>query len=195
MGRRLRLVLILGTGAVLVLLVAGAAYAGVLDLVFPESHVLIERLMGETSERRLASYLGAVNRQDRPAALAAWPLRDGAALELQERRESVTDELLAMAPGLRYQIHGVEWWRNCCEPGPISSPEHAGVARLHVTVVGGDDSRLHFYTFDVGTAGPYWGAAGGNPIRRWRLLDVYRDSDQPLAFPWPRPQSREGTGP
>jgi hypothetical protein len=104
--------------------------------------------------------------------------------ELQERRESVTEELLAMGVGLRYDVAGVEWWRNCCEPGPIDSPENAGVARLHLALTGEQDSRVQYYVADVSTTGPYWGLAGGDPIRRWRLLDVYRQGERPLGFPW-----------
>lgn len=184
---RSRLVLVPAALLLLGLLAAVAFTALFPDIVLAEAHPLVERLLGETPERRVAAYLGAVRRGDREAALAAWPLHERAPDELRQRRQAITDELLAIGPGLAYSSGDTGWWTNCCEPGPTNNPDNAGVARLTVFVTGGNDAVLRVYTFDVTTHSPYWGAAGGNPVRRWLLRDVYPATERPMAFPWPLP--------
>lgn len=155
--------------------------------VHPKAHVIAERLLGETPTRVLESYLGAISKRQDSQALSMWYLPSNASAPLQERREAVTADLLAIGPGLDYTVESMEWWRNCCEPGPATSPDNAGLARIHVLIRDRYGSRQLRYTLDVGTVTPYWGVAAGNPLRRWRLLDVYPEGDEPLGFPWPRP--------
>ena len=73
MKRRLRTGLLLAAGVALVACLALAAWSGTVYAVLPESHVIVERLMGGSPERRVSAYLGAIARQDRQGALAAWP--------------------------------------------------------------------------------------------------------------------------
>ena len=152
---------------------------------WPHSHLLAEKLLGETPQARVDAYLAAVRRGDRAAALASWPLAENAGPDLGARRERVTDELLALGSRLSRRAAGVEWWRNCCSIGVTHDPAAAGVARIWLDLSDGQGTSRR-YVFDVVTATPYWGEAAGNPVRHWLLRDVYPDGERPLAFPWPR---------
>ncbi|MHB0876685.1 MAG: hypothetical protein ACYC5O_11655 [Anaerolineae bacterium] len=183
MGRWRRVI----AAGLLVLVVALGLTVGrpVARLAMDEGHVLVEAAIGETPERRVAGYMAAIRRGDRDGALALWVVAENAADDLKRRRDVVTDELLALGSTVEYTILDVEWWRNCCEPGPAGSPAGAGVARMHLVVSRGGSDIARYYTLDVTTPTAYWGAAGGDPVRRWLLRDVYRQDEQPIAFPWP----------
>jgi len=184
MSRRLAAGLGIAAVALLAVVLGTAVYhTGLLHRVAPGWHVVLERVIGETPEHHLAAYLDAVNRRDKQAALDAWHLRGRPSPALEERRSSVTDGLLAEEI-TDYEIEQVEWWSTCCEPRPVDSPTYAGLARLRVTL-NCADAPTRRYTFDVATREPYWGPIGGDPIRRWVLIDAYPDGEEPLAFRWP----------
>lgn len=172
---------LLGTG----ILAVAFVYLGGLDWVLFQTHTTVERLLGETPQKKVEAYLTFVRRGDRSTALICWPANQRhqrLGEEYEARRQQVTDELLSFGSSLRYRIVGVEWWRNCCEPGPIDDPGLAGVARMWIQVAG-NKGQAALYTFDVITTHGYWGPAGGNPVRRWVLRDIYREDESPLAFP------------
>jgi len=169
---------LLGTG----ILAVAFVYLGGLDWVLFQTHTAVERLLGETPEKKVEAYLAAVRQGEREVAMGRWPGSERAGTEYEARRQGVTDELLSFGPSLRYGVVDVEWWRNCCEPGPIDDPDSAGVARMRVQI-SNQQGRVALYIFDVTTTRSYWGRAGGNPFRRWVLRDIYREDESPLAFP------------
>jgi hypothetical protein len=144
---------------------------------------LVEQVLGQTPQSRIGSYLDAIARGDRQAALDLWSQWNFPSGDLQARREAVTNDLLARGPRLEYRILQVEWWRTCCEPAVIDDPAQAGGARVRVAVSGADHP-VRIYRFDLVVPGGYWGDAAGNPVRRWILVDIYPDEEVPLA--WPR---------
>jgi hypothetical protein len=144
---------------------------------------LIELAKGQTPRARIAHYMTAVARGDRQRALALWALLGSSNADLQARRESVTDDLLAHGSDLEYRILDTVWWRTCCEPDVIDDPDEAGGARVRVAVSSqGRPERI--YIFDVLVPGGYWGAAMGHPVRRWAIVDVYPEGEAPLIWPW-----------
>jgi hypothetical protein len=144
---------------------------------------LVERIIGQTPETRIAGYLDAITEGDRAVALALWPSMDPSNTDLEARRESVTAELLARGPRLQHRILDVVWWRTCCEPAVIDDPAEAGGARIRVTIRS-ESRQDEVYTFDLLVPGGYWGAAMGHPIRRWAIVDVYPEEAAPLARTW-----------
>jgi len=170
-----------------ILLAAGAfslavGCTGGFDWLLFRTHATVERLLGQTPQRKVNAYLDALRQGDRDAALARWPGNERLGSEYEVRRQRVTDELLCLGPSLRHRVVDIEWWRNCCEPGPIDDPDGAGVARMRIEI-SNQQGQARLYIFDVTTTRAYWGAAGGNPIRRWVLRDVYRQDEPPLGFP------------
>ena len=165
-----------------VILGVALVYSGVFHWVLLRPHATVERLLGETPHRKVEAYLAAVRRGDREAALARWQGNEHLGTEYEARRQRVTDVLLSFGPSLRHQVVDIEWWRNCCEPSPIDDPDGAGVARMRIEIADGE-GQVGLYVFDVTTTRAYWGAAGGNPVRRWVLRDVYPEGQRPLAFP------------
>ena len=159
-------------------------YRGVVDWALYQVHTTVERLLGETPEAKLASYLDAVKSGERDTALACWPAREHLGADYETRRQQVTEQLLALGPSLRHQVLEVEWWRTCCEPGRVADPDIAGMARMLVEVTD-EQGRTHPYVFDIGTTTQYWGDAGDDPVRRWVLWDVYLSDEPPLVFRWP----------
>jgi hypothetical protein len=147
------------------------------------AHQLVEQALGQTPEAQIASYVSAIARGDRQAALDLWlePGIPGSALA--SRRQSVTDDLLAFGPSLGYRVLEVEWWSTCCEPGVIDEPEQAGGARVRVEIrAQGHPATIYLFALQV--PGGYWGAAEGYPVREWVILDVYPEGAAPLAWPW-----------
>ncbi len=144
---------------------------------------LFEQALGRTPQVQIEQYLAALARGDRQAALALWSPLGTPNVTLEGRRESVTNDLLAYGPHLEHQLLEIEWWRTCCEPAVIEDASEAGGARVQVAISQGGRSQK-VYTFDLLVPGGYWGAAAGNPIRQWAIVDIYPDGDAPLV--WPR---------
>ena len=162
---------------------------GVLDWALNQVHTTVERLLGETPEAKLTSYLDAVKSGVRNTALACWPAREHLGADYETRRQQVTEQLLALGSSLRHQVLEVEWWRTCCEPGRVADPDIAGMARMQVEITD-EQGRTLPYVFDIGTTTQYRGDAGDDPVRRWVLWDVYLSDEPPLVFRWPlRPTS------
>ena len=178
---RKRWLLLAGLVCTGILAVAFVCFGG-LDCVLFQVHTTVERLLGETPQKKVEAYFASVRRGDRSTALVRWPADQRLGEEYEARRQQVTDELLSLGTSLRYQVVKVEWWRNCCEPAPIDVPGRAGVARMWIKVAG-NTGQAGLYIFDVITTQGYWADAGGNPVRRWALRDVYREGESPLAFP------------
>ncbi|MHB1354996.1 MAG: hypothetical protein ACYCZF_03355 [Anaerolineae bacterium] len=137
-------------------------------------------------ENAITSYMQAILRKDKQAALSLWdlnpPLPAGSEPLLQQRRERITDDLLAL--GIReYTLFTPEWWTTCCEPHVTCSARNAGGARVQVQVLDAAGQPVS-YVFDVfASEQPYWGDAAGNPPRRWLLRDVYEIEKKPLFWP------------
>ena len=126
-------------------------------------------------------------RRDRQAALKLWdlsaPLPDGSEPLLQQRRERVTNDLLAMSI-TGYTLFTPEWWTTCCEPHVTCSVRSAGGARVQVQLLDAGGQPLS-YLFDIfAREQPYWGDAAGNPPRHWLLRDVYPMEQEPLFWPF-----------
>jgi len=173
-------------------LVFSMLYCGVVDWALYQVHTTVERLLGETPEAKLTSYLDAVKSGERDTALACWPAREQMGANYETRRQRVTEQLLALGPALHHQVLEVEWWRTCCEPGPVAVPDIAGMARMLVEITD-EQGRTHLYVFDIGTTRLYWGDAGGISVRRWVLWDVYPSDEHPLVFRWPLRQTSDLT--
>jgi hypothetical protein len=148
---------------------------------------VVEQLTGETPEARIDAYVQAVLRGDAQSALTAWELPDwdlpaGRSALLAARREQVTRDLLGAGFQHDYMILHIEWWRTCCEPGPICSSREAGGARVSVQFLDREGRPLS-YTLDLFTRdGAYWGGAMGYPPRQWALRDVYPTGEEPLFW-------------
>jgi hypothetical protein len=148
---------------------------------------LVERLTGETPQAKIDAYVQALLHGVEQSALAAWELPDWAlpaerSALLMGRREQVTRDLLAAGIRNDYLILHTEWWRTCCEPGPICDGREAGGARVSVQFMDQEGRPLQ-YTFDLFTRdGAYWGGAMGYPPRRWALRDVYPAGQEPLFW-------------
>ena len=169
---------------VAMMLVLILAYCGLFDWTLYEVHTTIERGLGETPKGKLEAYLNAVRTGESDIALACWPAREHLGAHYKARRQQVTEQLLTVGPSLRHHVLKVEWWRTCCEPGQVTNPDIAGMARMRVEITDGQ-GRPQLYTFDIGTTKRYWADAGGDPVRRWVLWDVYRSGQYPLVFHWP----------
>lgn len=144
---------------------------------------LVERVIGETPQAKVSSYLALVARGDRDEALVLWPANERLGLEYEVRRHSVTMELETLGPELSHRVVEIEWWGTCCEPHIITNSREAGFARLWVEVSGGDEARR--YVFDVFTRFGYGGRMEGYPVRHWQILDVYPVEEEPRFWRWP----------
>ena len=179
----------IGWAALAIGVLAIACMATALGLVVffsPAGNAAREGLMGETPEAKIAAYMRAVRRGDRATAVEAW--EPGAPTQLhhaalEQRREQVTDELLALKIS-EFTILEYEWWTTCCEPHVICDARNAGGARVQVQLLD-DQGNPQSYVFDVFTREqPYWGDAMGNPFRRWVIRDVYAAGEEPLYWRW-----------
>ena len=149
---------------------------------------VVEQLTGETPEAKIDTYVRAILRGDTESAYAAWELPDwdllpeGRSALLAARREQVTRDLLAAGIQDDYMTLHVEWWRTCCEPGPICDSREAGGARVSVQFLD-QEGRTLSYTVDLFTrGGAYWGGATGYPPRQWVLRDVYPAGQEPIFW-------------
>jgi|GEM_PF-1014934 len=166
-------------------LASAPIWCSLFDWALQQTHTAVEQALGETPQVKVEAYLDAVRQGNHGAALTAWPANEQWGAHYEARRQQVTNELLALGSSLRYRVVKTEWWSNCCEPGPVSNPANAGVARMHIEIKN-EQGYSQLYVFDVVTTQQYWGAAGaGNPVRSWLLRDVYPVSERPIAFPWP----------
>ena len=145
------------------------------------AHHLLEQALGRTPQHQIADYLAAVARDDRSAALEIWPATASHNKDLMDRRESVTDTLLAHGASLEHRVLDTVWWRTCCEPAVIEDPAQAGGARVRVTIGSGREPEMT-YIYDVLVPCGYWGDAAGNPLRDWQIVDVYPEGMRPLAW-------------
>lgn len=146
-------------------------------------NLLVERVIGETPQAKVSSYLALVARGEQDKALALWPASEWLGPEYEARRHSVTTELERLGPELSHQVLEIEWWSTCCEPNIITDSRGAGFARLWVEVSGGDEARR--YVFDVFTRFGYGGRMEGYPVRRWQIVEVYPAGEGPLYWRWP----------
>jgi hypothetical protein len=169
------------TGVTLVALAVLAALGS--NVSCGAGHYLLEQALGQTPEAQIGNYFEAIASGDRQGALDLLSVGTSPTADLRARRESVTDELLAYGAGLEYEVLDAEWWRTCCEPAVIDDPTQAGGVRTRV-VVRNEKGRAGAYRLDLLVPGGYWGDAAGNPVRRWRLADVYPDGEPPLVWPW-----------
>jgi len=149
---------------------------------------LVERLIGETPQAKVSSYLDLVASGAREKALvvwpALWPANERLGPEYELRRQSVTTELGELGAELTHRVLRIEWWGTCCEPHVITDSRDAGFGRLWVEVSRGDEAKQ--YVFDVIVPrGPYWGEIQGYPVRHWRIVDVYPVGEEPLLWGWP----------
>jgi hypothetical protein len=146
-------------------------------------NMLLEMVSGETPQAKISRYLQAIQAQDRSAALDAWilPLDSSVSFTaLSERRDLVTDELLALKI-TGFTIFEPQWWGTCCEPGVTRHARNAGGARVQVQVLDADGHPWG-YTFDVFVDGSYFGDAVGNPYRHWFLRDAYAQGELPIYW-------------
>ena len=178
MNRSLRRAIFLGGG----LLVALGIGAVVLATTLPVDWR--ERLTGKTPEAEISAYLQAILSQDRQAAIDLWEAQapDSDRLtRLEQRRQQVTDELLALGMS-EFTTFQPQWWTTCCEPQVTCNSRSAGGARIQVQVL--DSTGMpRIYVFDVfAREQPYWGDAMGNPSRDWVLRDVYALDQEPLFW-------------
>jgi len=132
-GRQHRQVAILTAGMLVLIL----AYCGLFDWVLYEVHTTIERALDEIPQAKLEAYLDAVRSGERDTALACWPARERLGADYEARRQQITEQLLTLGPSLRHQVLEMEWWRTCCEPGQVTNPDIAGMARMRVNITDG----------------------------------------------------------
>jgi hypothetical protein len=139
----------------------------------------------DTPERQIDAYLAATSAGDEARALEAWSLFRGGIHPLPAllaRRTDLTHELAANRVGTTRTVRSIEWWRTCCEPGPIDDPDNAGLARAHVTATdpSGTTYELVFEVFVKKLS--WWGDASGETVRDWTLYEVHRASES-CTFP------------
>ena len=178
MNRSLRWVVVLGGG----LLVALGIGAILLTTTLPVNW--LERLTGKTPQAKISAYLKAILRHNRQAAIDLWEVQapdPDRSARLQQRREQVTDEILALGMS-EFTIFQPQWWTTCCEPQVTCTSRSAGGARIQVQVL--DRAGMPWvYTFDVfAREQPYWGDAMGSPSRDWVLRDAYPHDQEPLFW-------------
>jgi len=134
--------------------------------------------------RRVSAYLDATAAGDEAAALGIWVLRSPQSKEaLLQRRTTLSHDLAALRVGRTYNVRHVDWWRTCCEPGPVppSQSHGAGLARMLVSAVDGN-GRTHELVFEVWVKDiTWWGDAGGQgPPRDWTLYEVHGEDESCL---------------
>jgi len=177
MSKRLRWAVVLG-GALVALGVGAFLLAPPLPVDWRE------RLTGKTPEAEISAYLQAILSQDRQAAIDLWEVQapdPGRLTRLEQRRQQVTDELLALGMS-EFTTFQPQWWTTCCEPQVTCYSRSAGGARIQVQVL--DSMGMpRIYVFDIfAREQPYWGDAMGNPSRDWVLRDIYALDQEPLFW-------------
>jgi hypothetical protein len=139
----------------------------------------------DTPERQVDAYLAATAAGDETRALDAWKVFAGGIHPLPvllARRTDLTRELAAKRVGTTHTIRSIEWWRTCCEPGPIDGSGNAGLARVHVSATDPSGGSYDL-VFEVFVKTLNWsGDAGGGTVRDWTLYEVHREAD-PCVFP------------
>jgi hypothetical protein len=164
--------------------VLGCLAVSVAAPVLAPAYRLVERLMGETPQAKVSSYLELVASGAREEALALWPGNEGLGAEYEVRRQSATTEFEELGAELSHRVQRIEWWSTCCEPHVITDSRNAGFARLWVEVFRGDEPRQ--YVFDVlGRGASCWPGMEGCAVRRWQIVDVYPTGEEPLVWGWP----------
>jgi hypothetical protein len=164
--------------------VLGCLAVSIATPVLVPAYRLAERLIGETPQAKVSSYLELVDSGSREDALGLWPANEGLGPEYEARRQSVTTELEELGPELSHRVLKTEWWSTCCEPHVITDSRDAGFARLWVEVFRGDEPGQ--YVFDViGRGASCWPGMEGCAVRRWRILDVHPSGEEPLVWGWP----------
>lgn len=157
---------------------------GVFWLFTAFPHDIREQLTGEIPQAKVTAYLHAISQHDTKAALGLWEPQAPNPEQLdalQQRREKVTDELLATGM-TDSRIFETEWWTTCCEPHVTCSSRNAGGARIQVQILN-DKGLPLLYIFDVfAREQPYWGDAMGNPPRHWVIRDLYALGQEPLFW-------------
>jgi hypothetical protein len=141
----------------------------------------------DTPQRQVDAYLAATAAGDEAAALRAWAVFTGGIHPLPAllaRRTELTSELAAKRVGTTHTIRSIEWWRTCCEPGPIDDQRNAGLARVHVTASDPNGASYEL-VFEVFVKKVNWsGDAGGDTVRDWTLYEVHRETEA-CVFPSP----------
>lgn len=183
-GRVFRYLLAVIPVLALASVVLGCLAVSIATPVLAPAYRLVERLMGETPQGKVSSYLELVASGAREEALALWPADERLGPLYEARRQSVTTELEDLEADLSHRVQKTEWWSTCCEPHVITDSRDAGVARLWVEVSRGDEPRQ--YVFDVfGRGASCWPGMEGCAVRRWQILDVYPSGEEPLVWGWP----------
>ena len=157
--------------------------AGGIALILALLFVVVRPL--DTPERQVDAYLAATGAGDEARALDTWAVLTGGLHPLPAllaRRTALTHELAAARVGTTHAVRSIDWWRTCCEPGPIDNAGNAGLARVHVTATdaSGTAHELVFEVFVRKLA--WWGDAGGERVRDWTLYEVHRESEA-CVFP------------
>jgi len=156
----------------------------VLAAILVAAFVLVVRPF-DTPERQVDAYLAATAAGDESRALGAWGIFTGGIHPLPallSRRAELTRALAAQRVGTTHTIRSIEWWRTCCEPGPIDDPGNAGLARVHVSATdpSGATYDLVFEVFVRKLT--WWGDAAGETERNWTLYEVHREGEA-CVFP------------
>jgi hypothetical protein len=139
----------------------------------------------DTPERQIDAYLAATSAGDEAGALDAWPVFTGGIHPLPAlltRRTELTRELAANRVGTTHVVRSIEWWRTCCEPGPIEDSRNAGLARAHVTATDAN-GKTYELVFEVFVKTLNWsGDAGGQTVKDWTVYEVHLESES-CVFP------------
>ncbi len=133
-------------------LLTGVIFAILWLIDLPQGKLLREYVSGETPQAKVQAYVQAIARGDEETALSLWALPSLPNPEqlnaLTERRDHITEKLLAAKLDPKFTVLHVEWWRTCCEPGILSDSRDAGGARIRVQLRDNKDQPF-IYIFDV----------------------------------------------
>jgi hypothetical protein len=145
-----------------------------------------EGLLRRALRQQVGAYLDAVRRGDEEKALELWVLpvssHSKAQIDqLDERRRTVTRQLIEADLQARWSLLEVEWWSpNCCESGtrPASLGTSADGARLLVQVYH-QDGTPSTYTVDIFDAP---GEANWGQPQEWQIRDIFQGGQEPLYW-------------
>lgn len=139
---------------------------------------VIEKIINENPEAKINTYIQAVAKGNKIAALSAWAVSPENNL-LKDRKEKITNELINDKINSKFNIVSIEWWNTCCMPSVINNSEGAGGARVKVELT--NVNTKHVYIFDIFT--DYTGVTEGSPkLRNWTIKDIYKLEDKPLFW-------------